>query len=56
VNWSDPTVQSQSFVSGYGTSSSTSYIGRPTGVAVGIAGSLFLADDFTGNIYRIRHH
>ncbi len=55
VNWNDPTVQSQSFVSGYGASSGTSYIGRPTGVTVGIDGSLFIADDFTGNIYRIRH-
>ncbi len=56
VNWNDPTVQSQSFVSGYGTSAGTSYIGRPTGVAVGINGSLFVADDSTGNIYRIRHN
>jgi glucose/arabinose dehydrogenase len=43
-------------VSGYGTQSSTSYIGRPTGIAVGINGSLFVADDSTGNIYRIRHN
>ena len=31
-----------------------SRIGRPTGVAVGPQGDLFVADDQTGNIYRIR--
>jgi len=55
VNWSDPTVQHQDFVSGYGSSGSTTYIGRPTGIAVGASGSLFVADDQTGNIIRIRH-
>ncbi len=45
VNWADPTVQSQTFVG---------YIGRPTGIAVGVNGSLFVADDRTGNIIRIR--
>jgi glucose/arabinose dehydrogenase len=55
VNWNDPTVQSQTIVAGYGSRTSTSYIGRPTGVAVGPNGSLFVADDVTGNILRIRH-
>jgi glucose/arabinose dehydrogenase len=54
VNWSDPTVQSRQMVSGYGTSANASYSGRPTGVAVGPQGSLFVADDQTGNIIRIR--
>jgi glucose/arabinose dehydrogenase len=55
VNWSDPTVQHSDFVSGFGSTANTSYIGRPTGVAVGSNGSLFFADDQTGNIIRIRH-
>jgi len=55
VNWNDPTVQSQTIVGGYGSTASTRYIGRPTGVAVGPSGSLFVADDATGNILRIRH-
>ncbi len=55
VNWNDPTVQSQTIVAGYGSTASTSYIGRPTGVAIGPSGSLFVADDATGNILRIRH-
>jgi glucose/arabinose dehydrogenase len=55
VNWTDPTVQSQTIVAGYGSNTSTSYIGRPTGVAVGPNGSLFIADDASGNILRIRH-
>jgi hypothetical protein len=29
-------------------------IGRPTGIAVGAQGSLFIADDQTGNICRMR--
>jgi glucose/arabinose dehydrogenase len=56
VSWSDPTVQSIAIVSGYGSAASSGgYIGRPTGVAVGSNGSLFVADDQTGNILRIRH-
>jgi hypothetical protein len=46
VNWSDPTVQSQSFATGYGSSSVASYIGRHTGVTVGTSGSLFVADNY----------
>jgi glucose/arabinose dehydrogenase len=33
---------------------STSYSARPTGVAVGAEGSLFVADDQNNAIYRIR--
>jgi len=56
VDWSDPTVQSRDIIGGYGvTSSSSGYIGRPTGVAIGPNGSLFIADDATGNIIRLRH-
>jgi glucose/arabinose dehydrogenase len=56
ANWSDPTVQGQPFVSGFGTSGDNNYIGRPTGIAVGSNGSLFFTDDDTGNIIRIRPH
>ncbi len=53
VNWSVPTAQWIDFVTGFQTPSG-SRIGRPTGVAVGPMGSLFVADDQTGAIYRIR--
>ncbi|MDQ2858328.1 MAG: hypothetical protein M3R53_06710 [Candidatus Eremiobacteraeota bacterium] len=55
VNWNDPTAQSRQFVWGWGSTSNTNYLGRPTGVAVGPGGSLFVADD-RGLIYRIRHY
>jgi glucose/arabinose dehydrogenase len=54
VNWGDPAVQSADFISGFQRSDGTTRIGRPTGVAVAVDGSLFVADDQTGNIYRIR--
>ena len=54
VNWADPSAQWQPFVWGFGMQTSTSYIGRPTGIAVGSQGSLFVADDLRGVVYRIR--
>lgn len=54
VNWSDPNTQWQPFVTGYQAGESDERIGRPTGVAVGPHGSLFVADDLSGAIYRIR--
>ena len=54
VNWSDPTAQWSDFISGFQLADGTTRIGRPTGVAVGASGSLFVADDQTGDIYRIR--
>jgi glucose/arabinose dehydrogenase len=53
VNWSDPAVQWQTFLGGF-QQGGTNRIGRPTGIVVGPTGSLFVADDQTGNIYRIR--
>jgi glucose/arabinose dehydrogenase len=53
VNWSEPAAQWQPFLSNFGTTTSNR-IGRPTGIAVGSQGSLFVADDAFGNIYRIR--
>jgi glucose/arabinose dehydrogenase len=54
VNWSDPTTQWQLFVGGYQNGGTAERIGRPTGITVGPDGSLFVADDQTGAIYRIR--
>ncbi len=53
VNWNDPTTQWSDFLTGF-QNASGARIGRSTGVAVGSQGSLFVADDDTGNIYRIR--
>ncbi|MDB5070734.1 MAG: L-sorbosone dehydrogenase [Candidatus Eremiobacteraeota bacterium] len=52
VNWSDPTTQWNDFFTGF--QNGATRFGRPTGVAVGAQGSLFVADDDTGSIYRIR--
>jgi len=54
VDWSDPTKQWTAFMWGFGSSSGTGYIGRPTGIAVGSQGSIFVADDANGVIYRVR--
>ncbi len=54
VNWSDPTKQWTAFVTGFQLSDGMTRIGRPTGLAVGSQGSLFIADDAAGAIYRIR--
>jgi glucose/arabinose dehydrogenase len=54
ANWSDPTTQWKKFIDGYQSGGTSDRIGRPTGIAVGPDGSLFVADDQTGAIYRIR--
>jgi glucose/arabinose dehydrogenase len=55
VDWSDPTKQWIPFVTGFQPGcSASSRIGRPTGIAVGGDGSLFIADDRSGSIYRVR--
>jgi glucose/arabinose dehydrogenase len=54
VSWTNPSSQWTAFMWGFGNPSSTSYIGRPTGIAVGSQGSLFVGDDGNGAIYRIR--
>ena len=53
VDWRDPSVQWREFAGGFQLESGRR-IGRPTGVAVGSKGSLFVADDSAGVIYRIR--
>ncbi len=52
VDWNDPNAQWTEFLSGF-QSPDGSRSGRPTGVAVGPKGSLFVGDDLAGVIYRI---
>ncbi|HZZ01273.1 MAG TPA: hypothetical protein VFE36_17060, partial [Candidatus Baltobacteraceae bacterium] len=52
VNWNDPHAQWTAFVSGF--QSTFGRLGRPSGIAVGAEGSLFVADDAAGAIYRVR--
>lgn len=54
VNWNDPSTQWTTFVSGFQNGGTIQRSARPTGIAVGPDGSLFLADDLAGGIYRIR--
>jgi glucose/arabinose dehydrogenase len=53
VDWNDPSAQWNEFFSGF-QDAAGNRIGRVTGIAVGSAGSLFVADDQSGTIYRIR--
>jgi glucose/arabinose dehydrogenase len=53
VNWSDPHAQWQTFIGGF-QRGGRERVGRPTGIAVGPQGSLFVADDLAGTIYRVR--
>ena len=54
VNWNDPTQQWSVFLGGYQQGAGIARSGRPTGVAVGPQGDLFVADDQAGAVYRIR--
>lgn len=54
VRWNDPDAQWREFIGGYQDGATDARIGRPTGIAIGPEGSLFVADDETGAIYRIR--
>ena len=53
IDWNDASAQWKPFVQGF-QRDDESRIGRPTGIAVGPDGSLFVADDQAGAIYRIR--
>jgi glucose/arabinose dehydrogenase len=53
VDWQNPNAQWTDFLSGFQSGCRTR-IGRPTGIAIGPKGSLFVADDASGEIYRIR--
>jgi glucose/arabinose dehydrogenase len=54
VDWSDPTKQWTQFVGGFQLSDGQTRIARPTGIAVGVLGSLLIADDQNGYVFRIR--
>jgi glucose/arabinose dehydrogenase len=53
ADWSDPTAQWSDFATGFQSGCMTR-AGRPTGITVGSSGSVFVADDDAGAIYRIR--
>jgi glucose/arabinose dehydrogenase len=53
IDWSNPDAQWHEFVGGF-QQPLGNRIGRPTGLAVGTDGSLFVADDGSDTIYRIR--
>ena len=53
VDWQNPDRQWTKFLWGFQSGCRTR-MGRPTGIAVGPKGSLFVADDASGSIYRIR--
>lgn len=53
VDWKNPAAQWTDFATGFQTGCSERG-GRPTGVAVGPQGSLFIGDDDAGVIYRVR--
>jgi glucose/arabinose dehydrogenase len=54
VDWSNPTAQWTQFIGAYQQGGTIVRNGRPTGIAIGPQGDLFIADDMTGAIYRIR--
>jgi glucose/arabinose dehydrogenase len=53
VDWHDSQAQWRPFIRGF-QPGPRERIGRPTGIAVGAQGSLFVGDDQSGAIYRIR--
>lgn len=53
LDWQNPSAQWDTFVTGFQLPNQQR-LGRPTGIAVGPEGSLFVADDVAGLIYRIR--
>ena len=53
VDWTDASAQWHEFVRGFQRPDELR-VGRPTGIAVGPLGSLFVADDQAGVVYRIR--
>lgn len=53
VDWNDPSKQWRPFVDGF-QAAGGERSGRPTGIAVGPDGSLFVADDEANAVYRIR--
>ena len=54
VSWSNPDRQWQQFVGGFQNADGERF-GRPTGIAVGKDGDLYVADDFASAVYRVRY-
>jgi glucose/arabinose dehydrogenase len=54
VSWGDPNRQWRQFVAGF-QSAGGSRTGRATGIAVGKNGDLYVADDASGSVYRVRY-
>ena len=54
VNWSDPSAQWTEVIGGFQAANGIDRIARPTGIAVGAKGSLYIADDQNGRVYRVR--
>ena len=54
ADWSNSGAQWQPFLYGFQDTTNGTRIGRPVGLAVGPNGSLFIADDYAGTIYRVR--
>jgi glucose/arabinose dehydrogenase len=54
VNFNNSGAQWMTLLYGFQDQTSGIRVGRPVGLAVGVQGSLFVADDYAGVIYRIR--
>jgi glucose/arabinose dehydrogenase len=54
VDWNDPTAQWSDFFTGFTQEGGQPNTARPTGVAISTKGTLFVADDAAGVVYRIR--
>jgi glucose/arabinose dehydrogenase len=54
ADWSNPSAQWVEFIGGFQLSTGKARVGKPTGIAVGVQGSLFIADDQNGYVYRVR--
>ena len=54
VDWNNPERQWTELIGGFQLADGVTRVGRPTGIAVGARGSLFVADDQNGLVYRIR--
>jgi glucose/arabinose dehydrogenase len=54
VDWADPTRQWVELIGGFQLADGVTRVGKPTGIAVGSRGSLFVSDDQNGLVYRVR--
>jgi glucose/arabinose dehydrogenase len=56
VDFNDVTTQWTEFLYGFQNMGTGVRVGKPTGIAVGPQGTLFIADDDNNDIYQIRPH